>query len=165
MNLYELTVEAQKLAEILSDEDVSDDLAAEAHKLQEIILDGLIPEKVESYCHVIAQLNAEATILRAEEKRLAARRKVRENNVSNMKSRLHDTLESADIKKMDAGTWTVTRAKSPTALLVGTEENIPDTFFVKVDPKLDRRSLLDAIKDGLEVDGVQLQDSTHLRIR
>jgi len=58
MNLYELTVEAQNLADILAHEELSEDQAADALKLQEIILEGLIPEKVESYCHVIANWTA-----------------------------------------------------------------------------------------------------------
>ena len=166
MNLYELSMEAQKLSEILSSEDVSDDMAAEAHQLQEIILEDLLPEKVEGYCHVIAQLNAEAAILKAEEKRLADRRKVRENNVARMKQRLHEALEAAELKKLVAGVWTVNRQKSPPSLMIGTEENIPTRFYVKQDPKLDRKALLDAVKDGLEIDGVTIEtENTHVRIK
>jgi len=165
MNIYELSTEAQALADILADEETTDELAAQAHKLQEIILEGLLPEKVESYCHVIAKLDRESKALKDEEKRLAARRKVRENNVANMKSRLHDALEAIDAKKIDAGTWTVTRCKSPASLLVGSEDAIPKQFFKQLDPQLDRRALLDAIQDGMEVDGVQLNESTHIRIR
>ena len=126
----------------------------------------MIPEKVESYCHVIAGMERDAKALRDEEKRLAARRKVRENNAKNMKTRLHDALESMDVKKMEAGNWTVTRAKSPASLLVGSEEHIPLTFFIQQLPRLDKKALLSEVKDGLTIEGVQLvDDSTHLRIR
>ncbi len=166
MNLYELTTESAMLADIMSDEQVSEEDAERAAELQALILDGLLPSKVEGYCHVIAKLKGEGELLKAEEKRLADRRRVRENNVRRLKESLHDALGLADVKKIEANSWTVSRCKTAPTLLVGSEDDIPEEFFRQPEPVLEKRRLLDAVKDGLEVPGVKLiTDETHLRIK
>jgi len=166
MNLYELTTEAAHLAELMADEAITDEDAAEAAGLQAMILDGLLPAKVESYCHVIALLKRDAAALKAEEKRLADRRRVRENNERHMKESLHDALGLAEVDKVDAGNWTVTRCKTAASLLVGSEDDIPEEYYRQPPPSLDRKRLLDDVKAGKAVPGVQLvTDATHLRIK
>lgn len=165
MNLYELTTEAATLAALLDSDELSDEQRQQADELHAQILMGLMPRKVESYCHVIAQKEAEAEMLRAEEKRLAARRRVREGAASRMRGALHEALRATGERKIDAGKWTVSIDKSPVSLAVTDDRKIPAEYWRHPEPVIDRAALLAALKSGEAVDGAEIKTGTHLRIR
>ena len=86
--LYELTTDLQALLDFgYTEED------------EETFLDTLegimggIEDKADGYCAVLSQLDSNVNMIKAEEKRLAARRTVIENNISRMKDALQHTLE------------------------------------------------------------------------
>jgi hypothetical protein len=165
MNIYELTTECHTLAVLLDTDEISDELRVKAEALQQEILLFLIPEKVESYCHVIARMQADAELLHAEEKRLADRRRVRENTVTRLKSTLQDALAAADCRKLAAGKWTVGIQASPPSVEITDESQIPKSYYIPVEPRLDKAGIRDALKAGVEVPGAVLAQHDHIRIR
>ena len=54
---------------------------------------------------------------------------------------------------------------NPPTVEVSDEKLIPKEFFVEQSPKLDRKALLAALKDGKEIEGAIIKQTKSLRIR
>lgn len=161
MRLYDLAPEyARLVADLDSDEcnglDVEGRLAA---------LSEAIEEKAAHLCHVIADLDAEGETLRAEEKRLAARRQARENRAESLRDYLRTGMDTAGITKVKSATHTITVSDGPQKCVVYDEALVP-AQFTRTKVEIDKRAILDAFKnDGEVVPGTGVERSRALRIR
>jgi len=69
-----------------------------------------------------------------------------------------------DKKKFKTEYFSFNIQKNAPSLDIANEDHIPDKYYI-TERKLQKRELLDAVKGGLEVDGVLLKQSESLRIR
>ena len=75
-------------------------------------------------------------------------------------------MERADIRKIVEPDFTASLRRTPPGLLVVDESQIPETFWRPQPPKLDRRSLLAAVKAGQDIRGAALDNGgTALSVR
>ena len=145
--LYKLAQNYQNLWELVEDESI--DLNIVETALQDI--EGQIKEKAENLAYFIKSLGSDVEIIKAEENRLAARRKALENKQTWLKNYLHTQLEIAGVDKVKT-----------------TDEAIVPTQFKTVIPAsytIDKNAIKDAIKRGEEVPGCSLSQGRSLRIR
>lgn len=160
MKLYELTAGYQQVLEMVEEgnSDYLETLEA---------LEGAIEDKAENTAKMIKSLDAQAEVIKAEEKRLADRRKSLENQAKRMKEYLQHNLEAAGLKKVKGSLLTVAIQKNAPSLNITDESSIDRSYFNTPEPVpvLDKKSLLQAIKDGVEVAGVELKQTESLRIR
>jgi len=68
-------------------------------------------------------------------------------------------MEDAGIEKLMEPDFTVSLRISPPCVVIASQEDIPEWFWVPQDPKLDKRAILDAIKAGTAVTGAELSNS------
>jgi len=68
-------------------------------------------------------------------------------------------MEEAGIEKILEPDLTISLRVGPCGLEIKNEADIPEWFWIPQDPKLDRRSLLEALKAGTAVSGAQLGNS------
>jgi hypothetical protein len=68
-------------------------------------------------------------------------------------------MEEADIDKIVEPDFTITAKASPPAVVITNEPDIPESFWLPQPPKLDRRSILDALKSGQSVPGAELSNT------
>lgn len=94
MNLFELQGEWHALNAAIDDADGEMTPEVEARFLA---LDGELTDKVGGYIAVIRSLEAEAAALKAEEERMRARRKARENTRERLRGMLLDALVAMDV--------------------------------------------------------------------
>ena len=67
-------------------------------------------------------------------------------------------MNDVGLKKLEQPDFTASaRAGSP-ALIIGAEDRIPDTYWIPQPPKLDRQTILGALKRGAEIPGAQLSN-------
>lgn len=158
MNLYELSGAYKEIQELIEDgkEGLEDTLEA---------LEGALEDKAIGYAKVMKNLEAQASAIKEEEKRLRERRKSIENNIKRMKESLQGAMEYNNIKRIKTDLFTFNIQKNVPSLKVNENALIPAEYFEKQDPKLNRKALTDAIKNGLTIDGVELIQSEGLRIR
>ncbi|WP_158233925.1 siphovirus Gp157 family protein [Sporosarcina sp. P34] len=128
-------------------------------------LQGPLHEKLEAYGMVIRNIESDVEGLKAEEKRLAERRKVMENGIKRMKTSIHETMSSTGEKKIKGEKFTFTIQKNPPSLKVVDESLIPEIFFDEQKPTLNKKLLMESIKDGFEYEGAQISQGESLRIR
>lgn len=158
--LYELSQEYRNLMDLLEEEDENQELYA--HTLE--IIDEEIEDKAESIAKVIKEIEGEIEISKAEEKRLATRRKTKENKIQFLKMYLENEMRVTGKTKFKTNLFSFGIQKNPPSLNIEREDNIPEEYF-KVVKNLDKKELLKDIKEGLVVDGVSVKQSESLRIR
>jgi chaperonin cofactor prefoldin len=157
MNLYTLTANELELLRMLEDgQDVGDTLES----VQELSTD-----KLEGYAKVLKTLEANAEALKTEAKRMKDVETTCRNGVDRMKKAIYDHMQVTGKKKVDGRLFKFSIAKNPPSLLVMDESLIPEIFFKEQEPILDKKLLLDELKDGFEFDGVKIKQGESLRIR
>jgi uncharacterized protein YlxW (UPF0749 family) len=158
MKLYELTTNYLSLMEMAEEMD-TDTLKDTLESIEEEIND-----KAENIAKLIKNLNADVDALKIEEKRLADRRKSLENKVTHLKEYLQNQLEVAGLDKVKRPTLTISIQNNPPSVKVLDEKLLSD-YMIPVEPKLDKKAILTALKEGMEVSGAELQQTRGVRIR
>ncbi len=138
--------------------------------------EGDFATKVERVALKVKELDAEAEAIKAEEQRLAARRKARENGAKSLKQYLERCLDAAGKEKVNGVLVTVAFQLNPPALSVPADADlkelyeagapgitlVPSTFTV------DKRAVLDAVKasgESVLPNGWAVTRARSLRIR
>lgn len=161
MKLYTLADNYRKVLELLEegeDESLKDTLDAIADAIE---------QKAEGIAKIIRTMDAEIDALKTEEKRLADRRKAIENRRNGLKQYLEDQMTVSGIDKVKTPTFTIAMQNNPPSVNVLDDNAIPLWFKVHVPEQwnVDKKSILQAIKDGQEIPGVEIHQGRSLRIR
>ncbi len=159
MKLYEMSQSYNQLLEIADsiDEDVfRDTLSA---------IEEAIEDKVENVGKFIRCLEVDAKAIREEEQRLADRRKAIENKISNTKEYLQNKMEVAGIDKVKRATLTVSIQNNPPSVEIADESLIPSDYMIAQPSKIDKKSILSALKDGEEIPGCEIKQTRSVRIK
>lgn len=143
--LYELTSEFLHLLE-------ADEL--DTSEVESRVTD--IKTKLDGYAKVRAELKADAEKFRAEENRLAERRKQIENNIQRLESAMTDTLEVLEIPKVNTGTFSVWLQDNPPSLVESEGAEPPEQYLIPQPDKIDRAGIKDAIKSGQKIEGFEV---------
>ena len=158
MKLYEL---ARSYAELL---DRAEDIDTEALVDTLASLQDAIEDKAENTAKIIKNLEADAKIIKEEEQRLAERRRSIENKVTRLKEYLQEQLEVAGLQKVKRPTITVAIQNNPPSVEIADEKLIPSEFMIP-QYKVDKKSILERLKNGEMVPGAKLVQGRGVRIR
>lgn len=144
--MYELTADYLEILDLANDPDIPPEVVADT--LEGI--GGEIEVKAENTAKILKELEASVAASKAEEKRLAERRKQLENNVQKIKERLFDMMKTTGkVKfKTDLFSFSIQKngGKLPVVLDVKDTSELPDDL-VKITETADLeaiRELLDA---------------------
>lgn len=161
MTLYELTNEYLSLLEMAEDPDC--DPVAFIDTLEG--LDGEIEYKADGYAKVIRQMESDAEGLKAEEERLAKRRRTIENNIKSMKNRLTDAMIATGKTKFKTELFSFNIQKSPAKVVLDCED-LPVCYLIEQEPKIDKQKIKDDLKAGVDLEGIaHLEQDEGVRIR
>lgn len=159
MKMYELTLAYEKvleMAEELDDGALRDTLDS---------ITDAIDDKAENIAKVIKQLEADADIFRQEEVRLAKRRRTVDNNVRNLKRYLQESLEQVGTNRVNGKLFTVSIQNNPPSVDILDESKIELDYFDEQPPKLDKKAVLESLKNGIEMEGARIKQTRSVRIR
>lgn len=124
---------------------------------------------VEAVDRVLAEMNeAEAmkTGIEALAAQLEERRTRYDGRVKRLKEALSLAMQAGDVPKLERPLATLSLKRLPVNLVITDEAKIPMDYFVRQDPRLDRKALLAALKDKQEIPGVTLDNGgTTLQMR
>lgn len=154
-NLYQIT---ENLEDLLQNEDATEEQLTEAF--------GALQTKGESICKVRANLKADIEAFKAEEKRLADRRKAMENGLDRLEERVKLSMEMLQIEELTCGTFKLRLQSGNPTVVVDDYESIPARFFTIVPEmkQLEKKALAAELKQG-PVLGAHLESKKSLRIR
>lgn len=160
--LYELTGDFYDLYNML-DEFEGDEDAEEAWYNTLVGIEMQIEDKAENIGVLIKNMLADAAAMKEEEKRLAQRRKVRENSVDRLKQYLMRSMDAVSLRKVDRARACVSiRATAPSVRIDDEEAFIKwaaaerDDLLRYAAPTINKTLLKQEIQDGEEFDGVSL---------
>lgn len=160
MNLFELTENYIKFFTMLEEVDeITEELEEMANNLNIAI-----EEKSDNYVKMIKNLEADVEAFKNQEKIFNKRRKTAENKISWLKKNLQSSMEQTGRKKVETELFTISIQKNTPSLDITSEDNIGDEYY-KIERTLNKRDLLNDIKEGLIIDGVGIKQSESLRIR
>lgn len=160
MNLFELTENYIKFFTMLEEVDeITEELEEMANNLNIAI-----EEKSDNYVKMIKNLDSDVEAFKNQEKIFNNKRKTAENKISWLKKNLQSSMEQTGRKKVKTELFTISIQKNTPALDITSEDNIGDEYY-KVERTLNKRDLLNDIKEGLIIDGVGIKQSESLRIR
>lgn len=158
MNLFELTKNWNEVVEI------AEQLDAETLKDTLDSINEAIDVKVENTAYVIKTLEANVAAIVLEEKRLAAMKSAQMNNIKNLKLYIQESMEKVGLDKVQGKTIKVAIQNNPQSVRIENEEALKE-YLVEQAPKLDKKALLNDLKNGVEVHGAELQQTRSIRIR
>ena len=160
MNLFELTENYVKFfTEFDNANEITDEMQEMANNLNVEI-----EEKCDNYAKMIKNLEADVEAYKNQEKIFNEKRKVAENKVKWLKQNLQASMELQGRKKVKTDLFSFNIQKNAPSLEIRDENNIDDSYYV-IERKLNKRELLNDIKEGLIIDGVELKQTESLRIR
>ena len=166
-SIYELTQEFETLWQLMEDGLLDDDALAGAF---DVATEDLAA-KLEGYCKFIKNLESDIAGLKEEEKRLATRRKTMENTVERSKLAMQKAMMMAGEKKIPAGSFTCSIQDNPPKVVLDEQylENIPEKFLVPQEPQINKKLMLEMLKENFETPELQgiahLERSSSIRIR
>ena len=162
MTLYELTDEVRTLLEMAEDDDLDPEVLADTLEA----LTGEFEDKADGYAKVLKQMESDSAGLKAEESRLAAKRKVLENNMKRMKDTLQDAMMAVGRPRIETKLFKFVIQKNPAAVVMDSIENIPEEYLIYQDPKIDRAKIKEDLKAGKDLEGIaHLEQGEALRIK
>lgn len=158
MNLYELSAAYQQIQTMIEDggEGLEDTLES---------LNDAIEEKAVGYAKIIKNIEGQALAIKAEEERLSSRRKSLEGNARRLKESLEQSMIDVNKKKIKTELFSFNIQKNPPSLNVLDDSVIPKNYFNVPTPVIDKKSILQDLKSGVEVPGVEIKQGESLRIR
>jgi transcriptional regulator of heat shock response len=128
-------------------------------------LEDAIEDKAENMAKLIRCLDADAKAIKDEEQRLAERRRTIENRISSVKEYLQNQMEVAGLDKVKRPTVTVSIQNNPPSVNIVDESLIPSTYMIAQAPKIDKKGILTALKNGEEIYGAEMVQGRSVRIK
>ena len=162
-NIYELTQGIQMLWDLMDAGELDDDTLIDAMENTQEELN----VKLENYCKFIKNLESDIDGLKAEEKRLAAKKKTMENTIERAKKAMQWAMNAAGEKKVKGSLFTISIQKNPEKVVLETEDvNLIPSHYVKYkEPEIDKAKVKEDLKAGVELSFAHLEQSEGIRIR
>ena len=157
MNLYELSLAFQEVQNMDLDPEVMQDTLDS--------IEDAIESKAENIAKLIRNLESDVSAYKEEEDRLKTKRQATENKVKWLKTYLEDNMKMTGKTKFKSGMFNFSIQKNPASVNITDEKAIPEEFLIPQPPKVDKTSLKEILKRGIEVPGAELKQTEGLRIR
>lgn len=166
MKLYELTNDYLALMNAIDNDELPEEAIADT---LEAITAG-IEEKADSIACLLKNLDAECIAIKAEESRLAERRKAKEKSIERIKQYLSDSLQSAGIDKIETARNRITFRKSESVevdeeTFITWAQTHRDDLLTYSAPKVNKTEIKKALKDGAEIVGAALRIKNNMQIK
>ena len=102
---------------------------------------------------------------KSEEKRLSERRKTLENRKESIKEYLYTEMNKINQKKVDLGLFKLNIQNNPASVNILDEKLIDKKYLIEQEPKIDKKAILNDLKNNIEVTGCKIHQGESLRIK
>lgn len=161
MQLYEIKNEYLSFMRAVEDGLIPEEAFADT--LEGIV--GEIEDKADNIACVIKSIDAEILAIKAEEDRLADRRKAKESRKEWLKNYLSEALINCGLDKVETARNKITFRKSE-AVEISEGVKLPERFItVKTTEAPNKTELKNAIKSGEIIEGVILRTNQNIQIK
>ena len=167
MKLYEIAAEYRAFLEAVENGEIPEEAIPDT--LESI--ESMLEDKADNIACIIKNIDAEAEAIKAEEQKLAERRKAKEKQIDRLKTYLADTLLANSINKIETPRNKLTFRKSASVVIEDEERFVEwalqnnDEYLTYQSPKINRSAIKDAIANGIEVAGATIGSKMNLQIK
>lgn len=167
MKLYEIAVEYQNFLEAIENGDIPEEAIIDT--LESIT--SILEDKADNIACLIKNMSAEAEAIKAEEAKLSERRKAKEKQVDRLKEYLSTTLLASGYTKIETARNKITFRKSESVAVDDEAEFIKwamsndDAYLTYKDPTINKTAVKEALKNGIELNGVRIESKQNLQIK
>lgn len=170
-NLYELSSELatinNEIAEAGGD---LGEMTQDGSTMLERHLDAItlaVKDKIQSISKWTLNLDGRTEAIDKEIIRLQHKKKMTDNLNKRLQDYIRQSMQRADISKIEYPTFTVAVQKNPPSVEIISEEAVPNSYkTIKQIVTVDKRRILDDLKAGQNVSGCNLiNNKTYLRIK
>ena len=156
--LYELTEVSRELIELFENEEIDEQTLQDT--LESIGVEG----KLEDYCKVIRQFEADAFVYKTEKLRFGEKQSRAEKSVERMKAAIVRYFEAVGSTGEKAGAFDLKLRKSE-QVVVDDILKIDDTYLKYKMPEPDKVAIKKAIKAGVKLEGVHIEEKNNVNIK
>lgn len=161
VTLYDLTSEFESLQAAI----VDGELSPELEMALDLLTEETLPQKIDGYCKVLAQLDGEADMLKAEVDRLSERITTRVNAAKRLKENLLNAFQRIGFQKFKTPLFSLWVQANPPSVEVDEPANLPEQYR-RVTIAADKAALARDWKAGQELPaGVTVHKGFHLRVK
>ena len=167
MKLYEITAEYQRFIEAVESGEIPEEAIIDTLESIETMLE----EKADNIACLIKNMTAEVEAIKTEEKNLAARRKVKENQIDRMKAFLSEALTRANMLKVETARNKISFRKSESVKIEDEEAFIKwaskhaDEYLTYKDPTINKTEIKKGLANGAEIEGAILETKNNIQIK
>ena len=164
--LYNLAGQYAALADKLDRMELDEQTIADTIESSGLVDD--IQTKAQGVLMVAAESTKYVPLIELEIQRLKDLKATRDRVAAGLRDYLKTCMESAGIEKIECPLWKVTIQKNPPAVEVFDPLSIPAAYMTDPKPPApapDKALIKQAIKDGFEVPGARMTQSTRLAIK
>ena len=161
-NLYELETNYKNLLQVLeysTDESLNEIVEKSLNELQDEL-----NKKAENIIKYSRNLRAEAGALKCEAKRLSDKQKSLEKRADSLERYLFNAMKYAQKDTIKAGVFDVSIRKNQESLKI-TDESLIPAEYLKIKYEVDKINIKTALKNGAEINGVELERKEVLKIK
>ena len=163
-SLYEIATQYQADVRRLEELDLDDQTFLDTLES----LSGDLEVKAANVAMFSRNLEATAQAIKDAETQMYERRKRLEAKAQRIYDYLLSNMQACGIPKIESTYFALQVKKNPESVVVDFEGSVPGEFFTQPAPppkKLDRVKLKEAIKSGLQIEGVHLESKYRLDIK
>lgn len=162
-NIYDLTADMLRIQDMMTDPELDAQTLADTMEAVE----GEFEQKAEDYAKVMKNLEGDAKAIKAEEERLAEKRRAIENNIKTMKMRLESSMTITGKTKFKTDLFSFGIQKNAPSVVMETEDiSLIPAEYIRTKQEIDKTALKDALKAGVSLEGIaHLEQTESLRIR
>lgn len=162
MNIWEIDKAMREIEALEEDEELIDLDTGEVISVADALekLEMARETKIENAAMMVKNLSAEAAAIKAEEEKLAKRRKAIENKADDVKQFLIRALtrEDGTSEKFRTARAAVTVKLNPAKVIISDEKLLPEVFFREIiDRKPDKEQIKEVLSRGIDVPGAALE--------
>lgn len=161
LKLYELSQNYQNLQDLIENEDVPAEMLKES-------LDAVgdeIEQKAEGIAQIINVITGYIDMIKKEKARLDKTQKTYENKVKYLKQYLQSAMQQTGKTKFKTNLFSFGIQKNPASVNITDVYAVPTQFREVQEPKLNKKAILEALKNGEEIAGAEIVQGESLRIR
>lgn len=158
MNLYEINGKIAQLSEMLSEGEIDEEIYQDTLEN----LGGAVA--VEEVIKAIKNKQGEAELFEAEADKFTEKKKKAEKAVDSLKKMLLTYLNNTGKKKEQTTLFTVSKGCSKSANITD-ESLIPAEYLIEQPAKIDKKSILAALKAGESIQGAEIKESEFITIK
>lgn len=166
MRLFEITAAYRSFMDAIENGEIPE--SAIADTLESIT--ATLEEKADNTACVIKNMTAEIFALRAEERKLAERRRIKENQVERLREYLSNTLIQSGHTKIETPRSKISFRKSISVQIDDESAFIEwamkdnDEYLTYKEPTINKTAIKKALADGKEIKGAYIEQKQNLQI-